>query len=630
MRIAVRFLTFVVWTCLLLPAFAAERSEIPEKYTWNLCDLFATQAAWRSALQGVDRRLPELAAYKGRVGESPESLAGALSTAMDLKKDAVRVFVYAMMKSDEDTRVAGNAALQQEAEQLVTRLRSASSFIDPEILAMDPKTVEAFALKEPRLKEYRAYLDNVLRLRAHTRSPEVEKVIAQSGDLRGAAEGAYGLFTGSDFPYPKITLSTGAQVTLDPSGFARTRGSKVKEDRDKAFRAFFSAHEAFKGTFGSLLYGHVLGHVFEKEARGYGSCVEAALAPNAIPVGVYDQLVRDVNGNLPTLHRYLKLRQRMLGVERLAYEDLYAPMVKSVEMRFTPEQAQEVALQALAPLGPEYVATLKTGFESRWTDWFPSPGKRSGAYSEGGAYGTHPFQLLNFNGSYYDVSTLAHEAGHSMHYYLSNENQPFVTSEHATFVAEVASTLNENLLFRHMIANAKDDDTRLFLLGERLNGFRTTLFRQTLFAEFELRVHQMAQTGEPLTGESLNALYLGLLRRYYGHDAGVCLVDGLYGAEWTYIHHFFSYNFYVYQYATSLTASTCIADQIRAEAAKKPPVTRTRDAYLKMLSSGCSKYPIDLLKDAGADMTSSAPFEAAMDEMNWCMDEAEKILAKKS
>jgi len=276
------------------------------------------------------------------------------------------------------------------------------------------------------------------------------------------------------------------------------------------------------------------------------------------------------------------------------------------------------------------VAAIRKGYENRWVDWFPSPGKRSGAYSEGAAYDVHPYQLLNFNGRYTDVSTLAHESGHSMHYFLSNRNQPYVTSEHAIFVAEVASTLNESLFFRYMLANAKDADTKLFLLGSRLDGFRQTLFRQTLFAEFELKAHQMAERGDAVTGEALTKLYLDLLREYYGDKEGVCAVDTYCGAEWQYIHHFFAYDFYVYQYATSLTASAAISKAILSEEALEPASFKTRDAYLKMLSSGCSLYPIDLLKGVGVDMTTGAPFRAAMDEMNDIMDQMEAILAQRA
>ena len=607
-----------------------ERSQVPDQYKWNLTDLYASRDAWRAKKAEVAGRLPEMAAFNGKLGKSASSLLKGLSTEMDIRKEVVRLYVYAMQMRDEDTRVAENVALFQEAEQLMNAYKAATAFIQPEILAIDPAMVEGFLASESGLEPYKPYIDNILRLKAHTRSPEVEKVLAQAGNMQATPDNVYGTFTGADFPYPEITLSTGERVTLDPSGFAKVRSSMVKEDRYGAFKAFFSAFAAYEGTIGSLMYGQVMQHMFARDVKGYKTCVEAALDENAVPVAVYENLIRSTHENLSTLHRYLRLRQKMMGVDRLRYEDLYTPTVKSVEMSFTPEQAMDMTLKAFAPLGSDYVATLKKGYGSRWVDWFPTPGKRSGAYSEGAAFDVHPYQLLNFNGRYTDVSTLAHESGHSMHYFLSNHNQPYVTSEHAIFVAEVASTLNESLLFRDMLAGAKDDDTRLFLLNSRLDSFRQTLFRQTLFAEFELKAHQMAERGESITGAALTKMYLELLREYYGDKEGVCAVDAYCGAEWEYIHHFLAYNFYVFQYATSLTASTAISREILAEEARKPPVFKTRDAYLKLLSSGSSKYPIDLLKDVGVDMTTGAPFKAAMDEMDGIMDQMENILAKKA
>jgi oligoendopeptidase F len=314
-----------------------------------------------------------------------------------------------------------------------------------------------------------------------------------------------------------------------------------------------------------------------------------------------------------------------MGLPNLRYEDLYAPIVKEVDLHYTPEEAMTTVLAAVAPLGQGYVDTLRHGFDSRWVDWTPTTGKASGAYSTG-AYGVHPYQLQNFTGQYDEVGTLAHESGHSMHTYMADRRQPYPTHDYATFVAEVASTLNENLLFHYMLDKTRDKPTRLFLLGSYLENLRTTLFRQTMFAEFELRIHEKAEKGEQLSGENMSALYLDIVRKYYGHDAGVCKVDALYGVEWTYIPHFYR-DFYVIQYATSIVASTALANGIRGEMPSHS--TAHRDTYLNMLASGSSKYPVDLLKGAGVDMTTSAPFQAAMREMNSVMDEMEKLLAQK-
>jgi oligoendopeptidase F len=323
----------------------------------------------------------------------------------------------------------------------------------------------------------------------------------------------------------------------------------------------------------------------------------------------------------------LRLRQKIMGLERLGYEDLYAPIVNKVDLRYTPEQAMQMTLDSFAPLGQDYVATLRQGYADRWVDFMPNTGKEAGAYSNT-VYGVHPYQLMNFNGAWTDVSTLAHESGHSMHSYLSHAKQPWATAGYSIFVAEVASTLNENLLLHHVLDQTTDDRTRLFLLSSYLDSMRTVLFRQTLFAEFELRAHEMVERGEPLTGEALSKLYLGLLRQYYGHDQGVVHVDERYGAEWAYIPHFYR-NFYVYQYATSMIGGMQLADGIIGKQARATGEwQKNRDAYLRLLAAGSSKYPIELLKDAGVDMTTSGPFNAAMREMNTIMDAIEAIHAK--
>jgi oligoendopeptidase F len=608
-------------------ARAQERGDVPERLKWNTADLYTSEDAWYLAKDAVAVRIPKLAEFQGRLGESAAGFYGALSAMEALDQDLTQLQVYASMRGDEDTRLAKPREMNQTAQQLAVRFYSTISYIRPEILALGAGRVNEFLAAEPRLAPYKPMLDDILRYAPHTLSAPEEKVASEAAIMSDNAARAYRTFKDADLPYPEVTLSTGEQVRLDAQAYTKYRASTNREDRDKVFQAFFSSFKAFERTFGTTLDGDVKGHIFNQQVHKYGSCLEAALFNSNVPTSVYRQLISDVHANLPTLHRYLKLRQRMMGVDQLRYEDLYAPIIKKVELKYTPEQATALTLNAVTPLGPAYVATLKTGFENRWVDFIPTKGKRSGAYSTG-AYGVHPYQLQNFTGLYEEVSTLAHESGHSMHTYLSDQKQPYVTHDYRIFVAEVASTLNENLLLHYMLGQTKDQETRLFLLGSSLDGLRTTLFRQTLFAEFELKIHELAEQGEPLTGEKLSELYLGLLKDYYGDAQGVCKVNDLYGIEWAYIPHFY-YDFYVFQYATSITASAQIAANIRADAALRKPVTRSRDAYLAMLSSGSSKYPIDLLKGAGVDMTTSAPFNAAIKEMNGIMDEMEKVLAEK-
>lgn len=624
-RSAVRLLcVFAALSSIGSVARGAERSEIPEKYTWNLADLYPSDEAWTKAKEELTARVPHLARFQGHLGDSADSLLAALAFQMDLDRDLSRLATYASQLYDQDTRVAKNLEKRQAAEQLLVQYRASAAFMRPEILKVGADKVRAFVASEHRLAEYRQLLEDILRRAPHTLSTEEEKVAAQAGRFAGAGETIRGQLTNAEMPYPEVKLSSGETVRLDAAGYTRYRALPNRADRIAVFQAFWTKHREFQGTLGSALNGQIQAHLFNKDVHKFGSSLEAALFRDNIPPRVYTQLVSDVHANLPTLHRYLALRRRMMKLDTLRYEDLYAPIIAEVELKYTPEQAMQMTLDAVKPLGQDYVTTLQQGFANRWVDWMPSLGKASGAYSTG-AYGVHPYQLQNFTGLYDEVSTLAHESGHSMHTLLADRHQPYVTHDYATFVAEVASTFNENLLLHAMLDRTPDKSTRLFLLGSALDNLRGTLFRQVLFAEFELEIHQMAERGETLTGENLSELYLKLARQYYGHDQGVCEVDSLYGVEWAYVDHFF-YDFYVYQYATSIVASTALANGIREEAAAKKPSHAKRDAYLAMLGSGSSKYPIDLLKDAGVDMTTSAPFQAAIREMNAIMDQIEKLL----
>jgi oligoendopeptidase F len=605
------------------PAAARERSEVPDKYKWNLADLYPSEAAWAQARDELRKRIPLLAAHKGHLGDSPQALLRGLDAVFGAQHELSRLGTYAQSLSDEDTRAAKPRELRQSAEQLAVELGAATSYLRPEIIALDPRRVRGFFENERRLEPYRFFIEDSLRRKPHTLSLPEERIVAEADSLAQAPGGVYGVLKDADIPWPTVKLTTG-DARIDPSAFTLHRASRVREDRDKAFDVFLGTLRTYQRTFGATLYANVQTHLFTKKARNFSSALESSLFRDNIPVAVYRQLLADVHRSLPVFHRSLKLRQRMLGLDVLRYQDLYVPSVASVDMRFEPDEARAITLDALKPLGTEYVEALRKGFDSRWTDYLPTTSKRAGAYSTG-VYGVHPYQLLNFNGLYLDLSTLAHEAGHSMHTYLSYATQPYPTSDYPTFVAEVASTLNENLLVHHMLDRAKDDATRLFLLGTQLDSLRQTLFRQTQFAELELAMHEMAERGETLTGDNVSALYLKITRQYYGHEQGVCRVDDLIATEWAMIPHFY-YDFYVYQYATSMTASMSLARAVREEAASGG--TKRRDAYLRMLRAGGSRYAIDLLREAGVDMTTSAPFDAAIAEMTATMDEIEHILAR--
>lgn len=607
---------------------ATERSEIPGKYKWDLTPVYADAGSWERDRARIAAEVPTISKYQGRLGESAGVLLEALDRLMAISQDVEKLNTWAYQVYDQDTRVSASQERQQAAQKVAVDFGAAAAYFRPELIGLGPDKVKGFMAAEARLAPYAIYLDDVVRWAPHTLNPAEEKLVAQAGDVMGSPGDVYSIFTNADFPAPEVTLSTGDKVTLDASAYTYWRATPNRDDRVKVFQTFFGRQNDYRRTLATTLFGHVKAHIFNKDARHFKSCLEAALFGDNLPTTVYTQLIADAHAGLPTLHRYLRLRQRMMGLASLGYEDLYAPIVKDISDSYTPEQAVDMVLEAAAPLGKEYVDALRGGLiGGGWVDWMPSTGKRSGAYSTV-TYGYHPYQLLNFTGTYDEVSTLAHESGHSMHSYLSSKHQPYVNYNYATFVAEVASTLNENLLLHTMLGEAKNDDTRLFLLGNHLESLRTTLFRQAMFAEFELKIHEMAEAGQPLSGDNLNDLYLKICRTYYGHDQGVCAVDSVYASEWTYIPHFYR-NFYVFQYATSLVASTSLANAIRDEQAMGEGKTARRDAYLKMLSAGSSKYPIDLLKDAGVDMTTSAPFQAAMREMNATMDQMEAILSRR-
>lgn len=606
---------------LTLPAQERDRSKIPDQFKWDLTAVYPSDDAWRAQKEKLAGELPQLRSFQGTLSSSAARVADALEIQSRFDRELSRLFVYASMSSDEDTRVSKYQGMEQEMIQLGTTLGTEEAFIQPEILKIDHATIERFLAQEPRLHVYRHYLDDIERHRAHTLGNEEEKLLAGASIMASAPSSVYGIFSDADFAYPSVTLSDGKSVKLDKAAYSLYRASTNRDDRQKVMEAFFDALGKFRGTFGSMMNSNVQASAFYAKARNYDSSLQASLDGPNIPVSVYSRLVEGVNRNLPAFHRYLKLRKRMMGLSQLHYYDLYAPLVPAVDTKFSVDDSERNILAALAPLGPEYASGAKRAFTERWIDMYPSEGKSSGAYSNGGAYDVHPYMLLNYNGKYDDMSTLAHELGHTMHSYFSNKTQPYPLSQYPIFVAEVASTFNEALLNDYMLKQTKDDAIRLSLLGNYLEGIKGTVFRQTQFAEFELRMHEMVDKGQPLTGDALDKLYMEIVKRYYGHDQGVCVVDDYVAHEWAFIPHFYN-SFYVFQYATSFTASSALSEKVLSG---EPGAT---DRYLKFISSGQSKYPIDLLKDAGVDMTSDEPLELTVKKMNRVMDEMERLLSK--
>jgi oligoendopeptidase F len=600
-----------------------DRTKIPEHYKWDLTPIYPNDDAWRAAKQNLVAQFPRIETFRGKVTESPQTLRACLDLIATLGKGFNRLSCYASMNSDLDTRNATYLGMEQEMSAIGADFGARSAFIEPEILKVEKATIDEYIAREPGLAIYRHSLYETLRRKDHTGTEGEEKIIADAGLMADTPQTVYGIFSNADFPFAEIEISDGKKVKLDQAAFALHKSAPNRDDRRKVFAAYFGKLNDFHRTFGANLFAEIKKNMFYMKARKYTSCLEHALDGGNIPTAVYNGLIENVNANLATFHRYLKLRKRMLGVEELHYYDLYAPLVRDLDTRYTFEEACQHVLGSLGLLGKEYLEVSRTCFTNRWMDVFPNDGKRSGAYSNGAVYDVHPYILMNYNGKYDDVSTLTHELGHTMHSYFSNKHQPYPTSHYSIFVAEVASTFNEALLMEYMLKTVKDDAVRLSLLGNYLDGIRGTVFRQAQFSEFELAIHTLAEKGEALTGERFSELYDDIVKRYYGHEQGVCCVDDEIKIEWAHIPHFY-YHFYVYQYATSFTASAALSEQVLAGD------TEATRRYMQLLAAGGSDYPIELLKKAGVDMTTPRPFALTMKKMNRVMDEIEGILAKKN
>ena len=598
------------------------RAEIPENYKWNLTGLFQSDEAWRASLNALTPKLGEVEKFKGTLTQSGQNLLKALQYNSEISKAAAKLYIYAAMNSDLDTRYMKYTGMKQELQQLFSDFGAKAAFFEPEILTADWATIDGFIKNEPKLEDYRIGLENMFRTKKHTLSEPEERIMALAGMVAGVPQSVFGTFSDAEMPKPTATLSNGEKIEIGSSEYSQLRASANRKDRENVFKAYWDNYAKFRASYGEMLYGNVKADMFSAKARHYDSSLESALYPSNIPVEIYHSLVDNVNKSLPAFHRYLKIKKRMLGVDTLKYLDLYAPVVKNIDLKYTYEEATKIVLEALKPMGTEYIATVKKAIDERWIDIFPTPGKQSGAYSNGADYDGHPYILLNYNNQYNDVSTLAHELGHTMQSYFSNKTQPYPKADYETFVAEVASTFNEVLLFNYIIGTVKDDDVKLSILMNWLDNFKGTLFRQTQFAEFELKIHEEAEKGNPLTGDIFSKIYKDIVNKYYGHDQGICKVDDNISMEWAYIPHFYR-SFYVFQYSTSFTASISLAEKVMSGDPK------ALKSYMEFLSAGGSDYPVELLKKAGIDMNTTEPFEKTAASMNKVMDEIEKILDKK-
>ncbi len=595
------------------------RATIPDQYKWNLAELYAGDEAWQAERARIEQDLPKARAFKGTLGQSAAQLQKALDLNAEQDKALSRLATYASLKADEDTRLSNYQGMRDQVIQLGSKEGAEWAYFEPEILALDTAKVDEWIAATPGLKQYAFYLNDILRRKAHTLSAAEEAMIARTYPMAAGVRNASNVLLNADLPWPTVKMADGKDVRLDSSGFSAARASGNRDDRKKVMEAFFGALGSYRRTLGAAMSGNVQGAIFRAQSRHYDSTLQAALDGPNVPTTVYKALVDSVNEHLPSFQRYLALRKRILKLDELHYYDLYSPLVNDVPLNYTVEQAQANVKAAMAPLGPDYVAALDKAFHDRWIDYYPMTGKQSGAYMSPGAYDVHPYLLLNYNGQYTDMSAMAHELGHAMHSYFSGKNQPYATYNYPIFVAEVASTFNEALLIDHMLKQITDPKVKLALLGNYLENVKGTVFRQTQFAEFEMRMHEMAEAGQPITGDALSKLYLDITRKYYGHDAKICIVDDDVANEWAFIPHFYT-SFYVYQYATSFTASTALSEKVLSGA---PDAVAH---YRAFLASGGSKYPIDLLKGAGVDMTTGEPLDLTIRKMDRVMDEIEKLL----
>lgn len=590
------------------------RDEIPVEHTWDLTTIYPSDADWEHDIAQIEGLLPEVAALEGIVGQSAQTLLRALRLRDEVNKRLWQIYVYANRRQDSDSTDPAGQALAERAGSVVARIGASLAFIEPEILAVPTATIAEWQRAEPGLEIYAYALEELARQRAHVRSAEIEGILAQYGDVTRAPSEIYEILTNADIVFPTIEDESGQTVQLSHARYGRFIESQDRRVRRDAFKGMYKAVGGLRNTLGTTLAAEIRSHALNARLRNYPSALAAALQPHDIPLDVYHNLIATINANLPHLHRYMDLRKRIMGLDDLHIYDLYVSLVPEVDVTVPYAEATATVKAALAPLGLDYAAALDRTFTSRWIDVYENVGKRSGAYSDG-SYTTAPFILLNYQDRLDDMFTLAHELGHSMHSYFTRRTQPFVYGNYTIFVAEVASTLNEALLVSHLLQTRDDPSLRRQLIGKQLEDIRLTLFRQTMFAEFELDMHQRVEAGEPLTSDSISKRYYDLVGRYHG--PGVTLDDDI-AVEWARIPHFY-YNFYVYQYATGLSAALALSRQILDEG--QPAVER----YLRFLSSGSSRSSIDLLRAAGVDMTTPQPIQAAMDTFDRLLDELEAL-----
>ncbi|WP_435155390.1 oligoendopeptidase F [Haladaptatus sp. DFWS20] len=591
-----------------------ERNDIDSQYKWDLESIYATDDEWTEAYETVEDRLGELEAYEGAVTEDGETLLSVLQLSDEIDREVAMVASYARMRSDEDTSDQQYQALSTRAQSLVSRAQSASSFIEPEVQSLDHDELDRMIEETDGLEEYDHYLDDVMRMKEHTRSAEIENLLAEFGEVTGASGEIYSMLSNADMTFPTVEKPDGDAVEITQSNFVNLLKNSDREFRQTVYENYFDEWHDVRNSVGAAYKNSVKSDVKYARARNYDTAREGALDGPNVPPEVYDNLLDTVRDNLDKLHRHAELKRKSLGVDELRMWDLYMPMTESESPDLDYDQAVEYVVDAVGALGEDYQSRVAEGIESRWIDVYETQDKRAGAYS-GGTYDTQPFILMNYQDDISSMYTLAHELGHSLHSQLTSETQPYVYGGYEIFVAEVASTVNEALLTHHLLETVDDPEFRLHVLNEYLERFRSTLYRQTLFADFEYRAHQAVENGEALTPDRLDEIYGDLKREFYDPAA----VDDRIEREWMRIPHFYR-AYYVYQYSTGISAAVALADKILEEG--QPAAER----YLEFLGSGSREYPLELLRDAGVDMASPEPIQRALDVYDTHLDEMEELI----
>ena len=590
------------------------RDQIPQEYKWAVEDLYPSDEAWEQELATLDTDRDALAAFDGKLSDCGSVLCDYLLLTEQVNAKLELLANYCMRKHDEDTRVAKYQAMSGQFMSAVVALSAATSFETPQIMAIDDATLDGFYAAEPRLERFRRYLTDLRRLRDHILSAQEEKLLASAGEMAQAPESIYGAFGNADLKYPDVTDGEGNSLPLSQNTFITYQESNDRVLRENAYRTLYGTLASFKNSAAAMLNAQGKQLKFFADARKYPSTLDAALDRTNVPTSVYLNLIEAVHQNFDKMHRYVRLRKKLLGVDELHFYDVYTALVSGVDKKIPFNDAKQTVYDALAPLGDEYRAILKSGFDNRWIDVYENEGKRSGAYSAGAA--VHPYVLLNYTGTLDSQFTLAHEMGHAMHSYLSNKHQNPIDADYVIFVAEVASTCNEALLMEYLLNKTTDKKERAYLINHFLEQFKGTIYRQTMFAEFELNIGRMIAEGQTLTAEALCAEYKRLNELYFGE---AMIVDDEIAMEWARIPHFY-YNYYVFQYATGYSAAIALSRRILNEGE-----TAVKD-YLNFLSGGCSKSPIELLKGAGVDMTSPDPVNQALELFGQLLDEMEALL----